>query len=124
MLICVRGQCAEANKGKRLEQQLLALIEQHGLDDPDHPHHTTCQITNCLAVCSNGPVMIVHPDGIKYQQVDEAALRLIFQQHLLNDQPVTALQVTTPPSRPILGKPTSGRDRYTPMHSKPKKKRR
>ena len=101
VMICVRGQCAESNKGKRLEQQLLSLIEQHGLDDPDHPQHTTCRVTNCLAVCSDGPIMIVHPEGIKYQRVDEPALNLIFQQHLLNNQPVEALRVKVSPPRRI-----------------------
>lgn len=100
-MICVRGQCAESDKGRKLERQLLHLIEQHRLDDPEHPQHTTCQITNCLAVCDNGPIMIVHPEGIKYQHVDEQALNLIFQQHLLNNKPVEALRVTALPPRRI-----------------------
>ena len=102
VLICVRGQCAESNKGRKLEQHLLRLIEQFGLDDPEHPQHTTCQITNCLAVCSNGPIIIIHPDAIKYQHVDEQNLNLIFQQHLLNNEPVETLRVITPPPRRIM----------------------
>lgn len=102
ILICVRGQCAEPNQGKKLEQQLLQLIEQFGLNNPEHPQHTTCQITNCLGVCSNGPIMIVHPEGIKYQQVDEQALNLIFEQHLLNNKPVKTLEVVSSPPRRIM----------------------
>lgn len=88
ILICVRGQCAESGQGKQLEQQLRQLIEQHHLDRNDHPRHTTCAITNCLGVCENGPVMIVHPDGVKYHHVDAAALERIFDQHILGGQPV------------------------------------
>jgi (2Fe-2S) ferredoxin len=101
VLICVRGQCAESGRGRQLERRLNELIQQHGLDDPDHPQHTSCAITNCLGVCMNGPIMIVHPEIIKYQHVDPAALESIFQQHLLKGQPVEELIVHQPPSRPI-----------------------
>lgn len=101
VLICVRGQCAESSRGRKLEQQLLTLIEQHGLDAPEHPQHVSCRVTNCLAVCNGGPVMIVHPEGVKYRQVDEQALELIFEQHILKNKPVEALKVTVPPPRRI-----------------------
>lgn len=104
VLICVRGQCADSNRGRRIEERLLQLIEQHGLDDPDHPQHVSCTITNCLGVCADGPVMIVHPEAIKYYHLTEAVLERIFQQHLLNNQPVEEFIVREPPVRPILSK--------------------
>jgi (2Fe-2S) ferredoxin len=88
VLICVRGNCAHPYQGKALEKQLNHLIEQQGLDDPDHPHHTTCTITNCLGICEDGPIMMVHPDGVRYHRLDETALNRIFSQHFLQDQPV------------------------------------
>ena len=104
VLICVRGQCAESNQGQRLEKRLTELIEQHGLDDSNHPQHVSCTLTNCLGVCADGPIIIVHPEAIKYQHVNEAALERIFQQHLLRGQPVEELIVRQQPSRPILPK--------------------
>lgn len=102
VMICVRGQCASPELGKALEKQLLALITNHGLDNPDHSHYTTCTLTNCLAVCEAGPVMIVHPEGVKYQQLTGARLERIFQEHLLDDRPVVELMAPRQPSRPIL----------------------
>jgi (2Fe-2S) ferredoxin len=87
-----------------LERRLNELIQQHGLDDSDHPQHTRCTITNCLGVCINGPIMVIHPEIIKYQHVDAAALERIFQQHLLQGQPVEELIVHQSPSRPIFKK--------------------
>jgi (2Fe-2S) ferredoxin len=104
VLICVRGQCAESNRGFKLEQHLLELIRQHGLDAPGHPQHTTCTVTNCLGVCTNGPIIIVHPEAIKYQQVDRTALERIFHCHLLHNQPVEELRVKQLPAKPILKK--------------------
>jgi len=103
-MICVRGQCADSGLGRQLEKHLLHLIEQHGLDDANHPDHVSCRVTNCLAVCANGPVMIIHPEAIKYQHVDKAALEQIFESHILKGQPVEALMVKYPTSRPILKK--------------------
>jgi (2Fe-2S) ferredoxin len=104
VLICVRGQCAESNRGKQLEKRLLELIEQHGLDDSSHPQHVSCTITNCLGVCADGPVMIVHPEAIKYHHVTQAALERIFLAHLLGNQPVEELIVRELPARSILPK--------------------
>lgn len=88
VLICVRGNCAPPYQGKALEKHLSSLIEQQGLDDPNHPKHTTCTITNCLGVCEDGPIMMVHPDGVRYHRLNEAALNRIFNEHILHDQPV------------------------------------
>lgn len=101
VLICVRGQCADSSRGFKLEQHLLDLIQRHGLDDPAHPAHVSCTVTNCLAICENGPIIIVHPEAIKYQRVDQAALERIFQSHLLRSQPVEELIVRQVPSKPI-----------------------
>ena len=91
LLVCVRGNCAEPEQGKRVERRLAQLIAEHGLDDEAHPLHTTCTITNCLGICENGPIVVVHPDGIKYHNVTLAALEQIFNAHLLGQQPVEAL---------------------------------
>lgn len=101
VLICVRGQCAESNRGKKLESQLADLITRHGLDDPDHPQHVSCTITNCLGICADGPIMIVHPEAIKYHHVTEAALERIFQEHLLGNRPVEELIVREAPVKSI-----------------------
>jgi (2Fe-2S) ferredoxin len=117
-MICVRGQCAESGLGKQLEQQLTFLIEQHGLDNPDHPQHVTCRITNCLGVCANGPIMIIHPEAVKYQQVDRAALERIFYNHILNGQPVEELRVKFPVSRPIAKKNNKAGNGFQKKHKK------
>lgn len=105
-LICVRGLCADSGQGKRLEKRLAELICQHGLDQSDHPQHASCTLTNCLGVCADGPIMIIHPEATKYYCPNEAALERIFEQHLLRGQPVDELMVRQLPSRSIfIGQP-------------------
>lgn len=91
VLICVKGNCAHPDLGQALHQKMLKLIRQHGLDDPHHPHYTTCKIVQCLGVCAGGPIMMIHPEAIRYHQVDEAALERIVREHLLQSRPVEDL---------------------------------
>ena len=93
VLICIRGNCASPNEGQALEMQLLQLIKRHGLDDPEHPHHVTCRTVQCLGVCHSGPIMMVHPGAVRYQQVDEAALGRIVQEHFIDGNPVEDLRL-------------------------------
>jgi len=101
ILICVRGNCAHPDRGKQLEKRLAELIRAHGLDDPGHSQSATCTLTNCLAVCTDGPVVMVHPDKIRYHHVDEAALERIFREHILQNRPVEALIRREPPVIPV-----------------------
>ena len=89
ILICIKGNCAEPEEGFALETYMLKLIAAHGLDDPEHPKHVSCNVVNCLGACDKrGPIMTVHPGAIKYYRLDQAAADRIFHEHLLNDQPV------------------------------------
>ncbi len=91
VMLCVRGNCAPPEDAYDIEKHLLALIEEYGLDDSEHPQHVRCMVTQCLAVCNSGPIMMVHPEGIRYKQVTKENLEIIFQEHFLKDQPVQPL---------------------------------
>ncbi|WP_028534110.1 (2Fe-2S) ferredoxin domain-containing protein [Paludibacterium yongneupense] len=47
--------------------------------------------SRCFAVCKQGPVMVVYPEGVWYRQVDIDAARRIVDEHLLQGRPVEAL---------------------------------
>jgi (2Fe-2S) ferredoxin len=50
--------------------------------------------TSCLGPCSEGPSVLVYPEGIMYGGVSKADVATIFDEHLQNDQPVERLQVS------------------------------
>jgi len=41
-----------------------------------------------MEVCSDGPILVVHPDRVWYRAVDEAVLARIVEKHLRQGQPV------------------------------------
>lgn len=47
--------------------------------------------THCFAVCKQGPIMAVYPDGVWYRNVDAAAIGRIVSEHLAGDCPVEPL---------------------------------
>lgn len=47
--------------------------------------------SHCFAVCKQGPILVVHPDGVWYRKVDEAAIERIVDEHLAGGCPVEAL---------------------------------
>ncbi len=44
----------------------------------------------CLGVCKQGPIMVVHPEGVWYADLDEAKVDSIIESHFKQDKPVDA----------------------------------
>ena len=49
--------------------------------------------SGCLGRCEDGPVCVIYPDGIWYTYVDENDVREILDQHVLNGNIVSRLQI-------------------------------
>ena len=49
--------------------------------------------SGCLGPCSEGPSVLVYPEGFMYGGVTRADVNEIFDRHLLNDQPVERLKM-------------------------------
>lgn len=47
--------------------------------------------TGCLGPCSEGPSVLVYPEGVMYGRVSKADVAAIFEEHLINGKPVERL---------------------------------
>ena len=47
--------------------------------------------SHCFAVCKQGPIMVVYPEGVWYRKVDASAVQRIVSEHLQGDVPVEPL---------------------------------
>ncbi|QEP44376.1 (2Fe-2S) ferredoxin domain-containing protein [Ectothiorhodospiraceae bacterium BW-2] len=50
--------------------------------------------TGCMGPCSEGPSVLVYPEGVMYGKVTKADVSDIIEQHLLADRPVERLRVS------------------------------
>lgn len=50
--------------------------------------------TGCLGPCSEGPSVLVYPEGVMYGGVSKNDVARIFDEHLQNDQPVESLRMS------------------------------
>ncbi len=88
VFICSNGKCASSVYAREMFDLLMEYIEEHQLDSFDCPHRVKGSLSGCLDICENGPIMVVQPDRIWYHQINTERLKLIFEEHFINNQPV------------------------------------
>lgn len=47
--------------------------------------------TGCMGPCSEGPTVLVYPEGVMYSGLKKDDVSTIFDEHLINDKPVESL---------------------------------
>lgn len=76
VLMCCGKSCGE---NIPLLKSLKAKIAAAGLDTGDDT--VRVNRAGCLGVCEQGPIMVVHPEGVWYCDLDESKLDRIVEEH-------------------------------------------
>jgi len=80
-----RSSCAEKNANEVFNEFLTQLEKRQAF--------TKVQVTptGCMGPCSEGPTVLVYPEGVMYGGVSKEDVNEIFENHLLGDKPVERL---------------------------------
>ena len=87
VLVCTGSFCSPERRGREIYSLLAELLQREDL--LFGPSRVKRGETPCLGVCSNGPIVVVYPDGIWYAEVTPELLERIVVEHLRDERPVT-----------------------------------
>jgi (2Fe-2S) ferredoxin len=89
-----RGSCAEKG-AEKLRGVMKDELKRLGLHKKMRANGA-----GCLDQCELGVSCVVYPEGVWYQLTDEADVREVVQEHLVNGRPVERLKMKLTPPAP------------------------
>lgn len=80
VVVC-RGQfCNMGRRADKLLKRLEVLIDE--VNGDEYPKPVKLEIANCLSMCGAGPNMVIYPEGVVCNGVDETILDDIVEAHI------------------------------------------
>lgn len=97
-MLCAGTGCVSNNSFK-IKEALEKEIKKHVLQD-----EILVVMTGCNGFCAVGPIMVVKPDGIFYQNLTEEDIPYLVEEHFLKGRPVQKLMYFPPKEREVIPK--------------------
>ena len=90
LLVCAGTGCVSCGAFK-VKEAIEKEIQKRKLQD-----EVMVIATGCNGFCERGPILMVHPDGVFYQQLKVDDIPFLIEEHLLKGRPVKKLMYIPP----------------------------
>lgn len=90
LMVCAGTGCV-SNHSYEIKVALEEEIKKHSLEN-----EVLVVATGCNGFCERGPLLVVHPGNIFYQQLKEKNIPYLVEEHFLKGRPVTKMMYTPP----------------------------
>ena len=81
--------CPDPALGAASWETLKRLVRELGLEDLTRPEGIVLRSkADCLRICTQGPVLLIWPDGLVYGDVTPERLTRIVHEHVIGGQPI------------------------------------
>jgi len=91
LLLCAtasKAACCNPDVGKASWARLKKMVKQLDLENVERPEGVVLRSkVDCLRICSDGPIMLIWPDGIWYGGVSAERIEAILREHVIGGQP-------------------------------------
>ena len=94
LLLCAtptKALCCDPAVGAASWDTLKRLVRDLGLEDPGRPQGVVLRTkADCLRICSDGPILLLWPEGIVYGGVTPERIERIVHEHVIGGRPIEA----------------------------------
>lgn len=83
--------CPDPALGAASWETLKRLVRELGLEDPSRPGGLVLRSkADCLRLCSDGPVLLIWPEGVVYGEASPERIERIVREHVIGGTPIEA----------------------------------
>lgn len=95
IFVCTSCRVNGQQKGLCYSKNSVDIVQRliEAIEDLDLSGEVMITNTGCFGICSQGPIMVVYPEGVWYGAVTEDDIEKIVEQHIINGLPVEELRI-------------------------------
>ncbi len=95
VFICSSSRINGQQKGFCFSKDSVAVIQRFMEEIESRELGGDIMVTNtgCMGICSNGPIVVIYPDGVWYKEVTLDDVEEIVEEHLENGRVVSRLEI-------------------------------